>query len=375
VNSRQRLLSVLEGRIPDRVPIFGWVDPAFLCAYLGREDFDPIVETIRVSKSFGFDAVVRIYLQEMQTWQTDDWQLSTEITHQDGNQPETKVTKIIETPEGVLREVSVAKEIRPGHSFHHTEEYLVKTRSDLLLMERYHVIRPPVDTAPLERALACIGDDGIVVAYGGGAAHTGAALYLRGLERLTIDSIDDPILYEGLLNWAIEYEGGLLDTLEKLKPDLCQVGGLMAQGNFLGPGYYREHVLPYDRRYIAEVHRRGMRTVYHNCGYSRSLWELYRELGSDACETFPPPPTADGDIAHVKQVLGDTTVLLGNIDQVHLLREAAPNEIAEVVRETVLAGKEGGRFILMTSDELYHDTPIESLQILAEVGREYGRYN
>jgi len=375
MNSRQRLLSVLEGRIPDRVPVFGWVDRGFLAGYLGRTDFDLVTETIRVSKSFGFDVIVRTYLPDVQTWETDEWRLTTEIAHEGGSQPCTKITKIIETPEGELRKVTVIREIEPGHFFFDTKEYLVKTRDDLRLMERHHVIRPPVDTTELEHAFACIGDDGIVVTYGGGAAHTGAALHLRGLERLTMDAIDDPVLYEGLLNWAIEYELGWLDTLEQLKPDLCQVGGLMAQGNFLGPNFYRKHVLPYDRRYIEEVHRRGLRTVYHNCGYSRNLLELYTELGTDAFETFPPPPVADGDIAYVKQVLGDTTVLLGNIDQVHLLRDGSAEKIAEVVKETVLIGKEGGRYILMTCDELYHSIPIESLHIMAEVGKEYGRYD
>jgi uroporphyrinogen decarboxylase len=357
------------------VPVVAWIDPAFLHGYLGRSDFDPLVETIRVAKSFGFDTILRTYLPEVQTWETDGWRLMTETARENGPQLGTRITKTIETAEGELREISVIRETRPGSSVSHTQEHLVKTRADVRLMERYDIVRPPVDTAPLERGQGCIGDDGIVVVYGGGAAHTGAALYLRGLERLTLDAIDDPVLYEGLLNWAIEYEAGLLDTLEGLKPDLCQIGGLMAQGDFLGPAFYRQHVLPYDRRYIQEVHRRGLRTVYHNCGYSRRLLELYAELGTDAFETFPPPLIGDGDIAHVKQLLGDAMVLLGNIDQVHLLREGTRDEIAQVVKETVLIGKEGGRYVLMTGDELYHDTPMESLQIMAEVGREYGHYD
>jgi uroporphyrinogen-III decarboxylase len=80
-------------------------------------------------------------------------------------------------------------------------------------------------------------------------------------------------------------------------------------------------------------------------------------------------------MAHVKRVLGNSTVLLGNIDQVHLLRRGSLEEISQVVRETVLTGKQGGRYILMTADELYHDTPIESLRTMAEAGRAYGRYN
>lgn len=372
MKSRQRLLSVLDGQIPDRVPVVAWIDPAFLRSYLGRRDFDPILETIRLSKSLGFDAMVRLFLEDAQAWETDEWRLTTEVVTGDGVE---RRIKTIETPSGQLREVTTTRETQPGRTVSHTEEHLVKTHDDLRLMERYQIVRPPVDTAPLEKALASIGDDGIVVVYGGGAAHTGAALYLRGLERLTFDSLEDPTLYEGLLNWAIEYESGLLDTLERLKPDLCQVGGLMAQGNVVGPDYYRQHVLPHDRRYIERVHQHGLRTVYHNCGYSRNLLELYADLGTDAFESFPPPPTADGDIAYTKSVLGATTVLMGNIDQVHLLREASLEEIARVVKETVLAGREGGRYVLMTADELYHDTPKAALQVMSQAGRVYGWYD
>ena len=114
--------------------------------------------------------------------------------------------------------------------------------------------------------------------------------------------------------------------------------------------------------------------MYHNCGFSRNLLELYRELGTDAFESFPPPPTADGDITHVKAVLGGETVLFGNIDNVHLLREGSPDEVAEVVKQTVLVGKEGGKFVLSTADEVFPDTPIENLEAMVQAALDHGRY-
>lgn len=191
---------------------------------------------------------------------------------------------------------------------------------------------------------------------------------------MTLDVFEDPIFYEGKLNRAIEYARGVLDVLEQIQPDLCQIGGLLAQGNYVGPNVYRDYILQFDRRYIEEVHKRGMRTVYHNCGFSRNLLELYRELGTDAFESFPPPPTADGDITHVKAVLGGETVLFGNIDNVHLLREGSPDEVAEVVKQTVLVGKEGGKFVLSTADEVFPDTPIENLEAMVQAALDHGRY-
>jgi uroporphyrinogen-III decarboxylase len=371
MNARDRFLRVLDGEIPDRVPVTAWLDEIYLTHYLNREVEDLITDSMEIYRSFGFDIVLRIFWEEVDSWTTEDWSLETQIVTREGNR---RKIKTIETPGGELREVVALKEVQPGLHVSHTEEYLVKTKKDLRLMERYEVIRPPIKTEKIKRAMDTIGDDGIVVTYGGGGAHTGAALYLRGLERLTLDAYKDPAFYEGLLNWAIEYERGVLDVLEQIQPDLCQIGGLLAQGNYVGPKFYRDHILTYDRRYIEEVHKRGLRTVYHNCGFSRNLLELYGELGTDAFESFPPQPTADGDIAYVKEVLGGDTVLFGNIDNVHLLREGSPDEVAEAVKQTILVGKEGGKFVLSTADEVFPDTPVENLEAMARAALDHGRY-
>ena len=55
--------------------------------------------------------------------------------------------------------------------------------------------------------------------------------------------------------------------------------------------------------------------------------------------------------------------------------KGSPEEVYEVTRETVLAGKEGGKYILMTADEVFPDTPIENLRAMARAGRDHGRYN
>jgi hypothetical protein len=372
MSGRKRLLTVLAGGIPDRVPVVAWFDHAYLRQILSNDDFDFQVESIRLAKELGFDVMLRMVLPQAQDWETDSWCLRTTSLQQDEI---TRTTKTIETPGGELREVVVQSEFQPGFHFTHTEEHLVKSRADLELLQRFEIVRPPVDTRPLRRAQTLVADDGIVVPYGGGAAHTGAALYLRGLAQLTIDAIEEPALYSGLLEWAIEYERDLLPALAKEQPDLCQIGGLMAQGNMLGPKFYRKQVLPYDRAYIRRMHAHDLRTVYHNCGSSNNLLELYAELGSDAYETFAPPPLADNDLRRVKQVLGSQAVILGNIDQVHMLRKGERNEIEKTVKDTVLSGKPGGRYILMTADEIHHQVPLENLKIMAQTAIQYGQYS
>ena len=141
-----------------------------------------------------------------------------------------------------------------------------------------------------------------------------------------------------------------------------------------GPDFFRKFVQPYEKRLIEAIHGAGKFSVYHNCGFARSLYENYRELGMTVWETLSAPPRGDNDIATAKAILGNDICLLGNLDQVDFLKRATPAEVAAKAREIVEAGKPGGRFIFSTSDYLEVGTPRENVAAMIEAAKEAGRY-
>jgi uroporphyrinogen-III decarboxylase len=102
--------------------------------------------------------------------------------------------------------------------------------------------------------------------------------------------------------------------------------------------------------------------------------ESYASLGCRALESLTPPPNADGDLAEAKRRVGDRLVLVGNIDQINLLRTGAPEEIERAVRAAVEAGMPGGGFVLSTADHLYDETPIKNVELAVRAARRWGGY-
>lgn len=174
---------------------------------------------------------------------------------------------------------------------------------------------------------------------------------------------------------------GITDACCAYNPALVEAGadcigiqGHMAGGRTTGPDFFREFVQPYEQRMLDAIHAAGGFSVYHNCGFARSLYDNYRELGMTVWETLSAPPRGDNNLAEAKRILGDRICLLGNLDQVDFLKRATPAEVDARTRETVRAGMPSGRYIFSTSDYLEIGTPRENVVAMVEAAKDEGRY-
>jgi len=124
------------------------------------------------------------------------------------------------------------------------------------------------------------------------------------------------------------------------------------------------YVFPYEKRLIDAIHAQGAFTIYHNCGFARTLWPCYRELGMTVWETVAEPPQGDNELAAAKRELGDRICLSGNLDQLRFLKTATPEAVARKTREIMRIGKPGGRYLFACSDFLEKNTPIENVKVM-----------
>jgi uroporphyrinogen-III decarboxylase len=186
--------------------------------------------------------------------------------------------------------------------------------------------------------------------------------------------ITDYSFYEKLMDFCLARALTWLEAVCVSGVDTVSVGG-NTPGGFLGREYYEKYILKYEKKYIESAKRLGVRTIYHNCGEIMCLVESYKKLGTDVVESFAPPPIlGDGDLRLAKTMSEGTFAIIGNIDQVEVLKNGTVDLVRKVTKETVEIGKPGGKFILQSADYLEAGTPIDNVKAYIETGLKYGQY-
>ena len=390
MTSRERLLRVLRGEMPDRVPVTLFiVDGGHFVSQVSPEiDFwDYTANQLRIielQKDFGCDVFVRlvygvndplsIHMGGLNvSLQTDHWEVRTEELR-NGN---TRIQRsTIRTPGGTLTQDFSTVEVRPGTYVFACTKKPIATDADLDIAIQYEPKMPvtwPAQVAErIGRIRAALGDSGILGTWSPHGPFNNASLLidhdlLYGLFR------SDYPFYERLMNFAMDRILDYTAAIDAAGPDVHCVGGNVP-GGFLGKRNYDQYVLPFEKKYISFVQRNGIPAMYHNCGQIMKLVGSYKELGARCVEPFSPAPLGDGDLAGAKELVGDAYVILGGIDQVNVLQNGTVDMVRRATEETIKAGKPGGRFIMQPVDFLEYGTPLENIRAYVETALEYAAY-
>ena len=380
MTARERLLTVLNGQLPDRVPVAPFVQDEYLAYYYPQKSFvDRVVDAVELAEELDFDVMTKHRAFEQPHFlrrSYPNWELRRSESRADG-----MIQRRLEiiTPERTL----TLEEAGPDAGVATTGVRFMATHpplqdaADIEVFLKYLPALDDASRAQMTETAAqwrcVIGDRGVAAPWGFAGVFNFAA-DLCGLDVFYTMPYEDEACYralmDGVANSMVAYAAALGET----EIDCIGIQGHMAGGATTGPDFFRRFVQPYEKRVIDAIHAAGKFSVYHNCGYAKSLYANYRELGMTVWETLSAPPRGDNDLATAKEVLGDKICLLGNLDQVDFLKRATPQEVAAKAREIMDAGKPGGRFIFSTSDYLEIGTPRENVVAMIEAAKDEGRY-
>ncbi|MHC4338171.1 MAG: uroporphyrinogen decarboxylase family protein, partial [Planctomycetota bacterium] len=183
------------------------------------------------------------------------------------------------------------------------------------------------------------------------------------------DPIMNPGFYKELMEFCTDDVIGVGRQIVKAGGDVMRVVGNVAHGGMMSSKFYLEHIFPYEKRYIDALTSDGCKVLFHNCGQCAGLLEVYRTmLDGQALESLSTPPSG-GDITSLKnarEVLGEGVVMVGNFDQVHLLKEGTRDDIRTEVEKIFEQTSGDSRFIFSTSDSIVPGTSKENIQTLVE---------
>ncbi len=390
MNSRERFLKVINGEIPDRVPVTLFIIEQghfinYIYPDLEKDNYiKGQLKVIEIQKELGCDVFVRLLYGSTPLWvmyggvnvdrETENWQIKKEEYVRGA----TKVEKFnIKTPDGEIYQEFSTFYKGNGTYFYNCTVHPVKTERDLDIIIKYEPRMDKNYPSKIKEHVSIIkkalGDDGIIGIWSPHGPYNNSAS-LIDLNTLYSLFLYDFKFYEKLMNFSIERFVDYVNAINDSGVDVHCIGANVA-GGFIGKQLFDKYILPFEKKYIDIVQSKGIPALYHNCGQIMNFVESYIEVGASLVEPFSPFPLGDGNLADAKARSNGRYVIFGNVDQVNILLKSSIDEIKRVTKETVETGKPGGKFVLQSADFIEYGTPIENLKAYVETGIEYGYYD
>ena len=158
------------------------------------------------------------------------------------------------------------------------------------------------------------------------------------------------------------------------KPDFLFCG---ASGSLIwqSPRIFRELALPVLKRVTELACDLGIPTHVHSCGPEKVLVKMaVEETKLSIIDPLEIPPMGDSNLAELKRLYGDKIILKGNLHTTDVMLNGSVDEVVRVCKKCIDAGAAGGRFILSTGDQTPRDTPDANIFAVVETARTYGKY-
>ncbi|MCX7887710.1 MAG: uroporphyrinogen decarboxylase family protein, partial [Verrucomicrobiae bacterium] len=346
---RQRLLAVLNGKIPDRVPINTYEMAGFDSRdwYNQQPSYRSLMEFIRTHT----DCITnwnprpptdRYTCQER--FLCSDYQVEiTEQTETLQNQQQ-RITRICHTPKGDLRSVIIRS---PNIYTTWQVEHWCKNIADV--DKALSVPYQPAfyDATELPRVLAELGDNGIVMASIGDPAYLAA----------------DLMSFQDFLLWVYDHTDHFARTVEiiaervmenlRRQLDCCVVdlyrivGAEYFTPPYLPPTMFRRFVVPHLRQMINLIHSRGAKVRIHCHGKIAQVLDMILDTGCDAIDPCEPPPDGDIELNEAKRRCQAHGVSIWGNMELRRLEHDTPQQIRAEVHRIMQQAKAGGGFVLM----------------------------
>ena len=378
MTSRERLLTVLRGGIPDCVPVSPDISQMVPCRLTGKPFWDlylyqdppPWVAYIRAVKHFGFDSLMDGYVPVVLDCdripgappatevivQRDEERIVTQgLVREDGKELWSETVSVYRRDDPPARHVAPAaiglppapKQWRPVEG----------------------VREWPTGAAALALARSMMGESGLV------GVDCGSSRLIWS-ERELYDYFDNPGRYRELAERELERSERRFHALMALdeKPDFICAGG---SGTLVyqTPQMTQELTLPIVKRMCELAAAHGIFSHVHSCGPEK---ELVRMCVEETCLTvidpLEAPPMGDCILSDLKRLYGDRITLKGNLHTIETMLRGTPAQVSAAARQAIDQAAPGGRFILSTGDQCGRDTPDDNLRAMIDTAREYGRY-
>lgn len=379
MSALERILTVLEGKIPDRVPSFclggdfDFIDKFMKSPYaLTDEDMEqldkdkvsygpPFMHAIIAKFSppiilpGGLDAKIDL------CWKTSGTGLPIKLeTLNDFVIHSGGYFKIVVRDEGIphwwyagpalLKKENIeeywsrAKDLRPPED---SVRNFARIRKSML--KKYDIVVSQGQPGPFENCVFGIG-------------HANFAHFAR----------KDPSYLQQHIEFQWEtFEEPMMKMIMKTKPEVIMCGDDYGYNSGLQMNVksWRKFIKPVLANYVKMAHDGGSKFILHSCGDLHEIFPDFVEIGLDGVESLKPK---NNDLKMYREKYPEIT-LVGTIDDSEMLKYESPEFVKDSVKESIeTLGKKGGYIPGPTNYLL--DQPPENIVACYKAIQEYGKY-
>jgi len=353
VTGKERFITALRGGIPDRIPIFDFIDsPNFIQRVIGRKPEDYCAQDImEVSLKYGFDAAFIGYGGFGGYDTTQEYELDADHYRDEWGTvyKKTSYSWPIDAPVG----------------------HPVNDRKDL---RKYKMPDPelPERMAEIRIAQELAGDKVAVV--GGVQGPLTTAILVSGLTNVFSKIIDDPDFVKELFRLSNEYFKVAVKKMVEARVDvICVPEDLgFASAPFFSVSHFRTLLLPFLEELFVEAIKHNVPTFLHCDGNINEYLDDLVAIGFNGLH--PIQRTAGMSIRKVRAKFGPELCLIGNVDSSHTLVFGSEQEIMRETLETIRDGALQGGMVLASDSDIRDEMPYEKVDVMFKTGLEYGKY-
>lgn len=364
MTERERVLKLLRGEQPDRVPWFGDLD--YWIPYAKAEGIVDQYADGEGLYQLHRDLGVGFYLQGYFPFVGEAENVDITRTEEG----DSVITEWV-TPVGSLRQVDTR--LKASYTTA-TREHMIKTIDDLrtyVYMEEHTAYR--ADYALARRRHSLIGDNGVVLCYLPKSPYMELVALKAGIMAVVEMATDEP-----------EEFGELLSRLEICADKAAQLAVdspaelLMIPENIssevVGKGPYHRYMEAYHSKWFARIRLQGKTSLVHMDGTMRGLLREVSEAGADVMEALTPAPTGDIEVEDLHLWTPERTVLWGGIPGACFTGSVSDAAFDEYVKRVLDTWVTKPRYVLGVADQVPpYSSPERIMRVRTLVDR-YGRY-
>ncbi|MFO7636323.1 MAG: uroporphyrinogen decarboxylase family protein [Clostridia bacterium] len=343
MNRRDRILTAISHREPDRVPV-------------GFDIISPLKEELL--RHYGIPDMVSLYektgIEGFSVW---DW------------------PSVLPTYTGPPREGVVKMDASHGCWGKESEKVYPMQRNGL---DDYVWPRlEDFDFSTLSKRLREVKEKDMTSASGHAGVGFTHHYQLRSYDNALMDILDDTWMDEYMhrnreffvpyFQSLFQNAGGHIDII-RADEDL---GG--NENMLISPAMWRRWYKPLWKEVLSICRDNGAKVWFHSCGYCRDLVEDFIEIGVDVLNPIPPY-VRGSDPLEMKRTYGDRLSFDGGVDQINVLVKGTPDQVREEVRLRLGQLAPGGGYILGPSQVFSRDVPLENVLAFFDAALEFGRY-